>query len=79
MTGHAAQVILRTEGAKGLFGRGLKTRYLANGLQGLLFSVLWKAFADLLDKRWSSGGGEGPGDVGGGNEREHGKHGPKRD
>lgn len=74
---HAAQVILRTEGAKGLFGRGLKTRYLANGLQGLLFSVLWKAFADLLDKRWSGGGG-GDGDHGG-DERQHGKHGSKRD
>ncbi|KWU46595.1 mitochondrial carrier [Rhodotorula sp. JG-1b] len=70
---HAAQVILRTEGAKGLFGRGLKTRYLANGLQGLLFSVLWKAFADLLDKRWSGGG------DGGDERRQHGKHGSKRD
>lgn len=77
-TGHAAQVILRTEGAKGLFGRGLKTRYLANGLQGLLFSVLWKAFADLLDKRWSGGGG-GDGGDGGDDERQHGKHGSKRD
>ncbi|TKA56270.1 hypothetical protein B0A53_01562 [Rhodotorula sp. CCFEE 5036] len=75
---HAAQVILRTEGAKGLFGRGLKTRYLANGLQGLLFSVLWKAFADLLDKRWSGGGG-GDGGDGGDDERQHGKHGSKRD
>ncbi|GAA5881297.1 hypothetical protein JCM3774_000960 [Rhodotorula dairenensis] len=65
----AAEVILRTEGAQGLFGRGLKTRYLANGLQGLLFSVLWKAFADLLDKRWSGGGGGG-----GGGGDDHGKH-----
>ncbi|GJN88651.1 hypothetical protein Rhopal_001617-T1 [Rhodotorula paludigena] len=45
----AASDILRTEGARGLFGRGLKTRYLANGLQGLLFSVLWKAFAELIE------------------------------
>ncbi|GAA6016251.1 hypothetical protein JCM8202_005536 [Rhodotorula sphaerocarpa] len=55
----AARVILQNEGARGLFGRGLKTRYLANGLQGLLFSVLWKAFANLLDKRWGSDGGGG--------------------
>ncbi|GAA6047612.1 hypothetical protein JCM3770_001588 [Rhodotorula araucariae] len=45
----AASHILRTEGARGLFGRGLKTRYLANGLQGLLFSVLWRAFSELLE------------------------------
>ncbi|GAA5837650.1 hypothetical protein JCM9279_006822 [Rhodotorula babjevae] len=44
----AASHILRTEGYKGLFGRGLKTRLLANGLQGLLFSVLWRAFSELL-------------------------------
>ncbi|GAA5978222.1 hypothetical protein JCM10908_004278 [Rhodotorula pacifica] len=77
---HAARVILRTEGAKGLFGRGLKTRYLANGLQGLLFSVLWKAFADLLDKRWSGGGGQGGDKNGhGGDGGDHGKHGAKHD
>jgi len=46
--GTAASHILRTEGYKGLFGRGLKTRLLANGLQGLLFSVLWRAFSELL-------------------------------
>ncbi|GAA6029336.1 hypothetical protein JCM8097_003625 [Rhodosporidiobolus ruineniae] len=51
----AAREILEREGARGLFGRGLKTRYLANGLQGLLFSVLWKAIADALEKR---GGGK---------------------
>ena len=34
----------------GLFGRGLKTRILANGMQGLLFSILWKLFLDLYGK-----------------------------
>lgn len=43
----AAKEIIRTEGVKGLLGRGLPTRLLANGLQGLLFSVLWKLFSDL--------------------------------
>ncbi|GAA5822825.1 hypothetical protein JCM11251_004391 [Rhodosporidiobolus azoricus] len=47
----AARTIWRKEGAKGLFGRGLKTRLLANGLQGLLFSVLWKAIGEALEKR----------------------------
>lgn len=55
-TGKAAQRIMRTEGARGLFGRGLKTRILANGLQGLLFSVLWKAFAELIEGKGKKGG-----------------------
>ncbi|KAJ9120329.1 hypothetical protein QFC24_005283 [Naganishia onofrii] len=44
----AAREIIRTEGLPGLFGRGLPTRLLANGIQGLLFSVLWKLFSDLI-------------------------------
>lgn len=47
----AAKRILAAEGWKGLFGRGLKTRILANGLQSILFSILWKVFQDLIDKR----------------------------
>ena len=43
----AAHAVIATDGLKGLFGRGLKTRILANGLQGLMFSVLWKLFLDL--------------------------------
>lgn len=43
----AAKEIIRKEGVSGLLGRGLPTRLLANGLQGLLFSVLWKLFSDL--------------------------------
>ena len=43
----AARAVIATDGVKGLFGRGLKTRILANGLQGLMFSVLWKLFLDL--------------------------------
>jgi hypothetical protein len=43
----AAKEIVSTEGFAGLFGRGLPTRLLTNGLQGLLFSILWKFFADL--------------------------------
>ncbi|KAM0747223.1 mitochondrial carrier [Meredithblackwellia eburnea MCA 4105] len=44
----AAKEIIAAEGWFGLFGRGLGTRLLANGLQGLLFSVLWRLFQDLL-------------------------------
>ncbi|WVW81419.1 hypothetical protein I302_103412 [Kwoniella bestiolae CBS 10118] len=44
----AAKEIVASEGLLGLFGRGLPTRLLTNGLQGLLFSILWKLFADLI-------------------------------
>lgn len=47
----AAKRIIREEGWLALFGRGLGTRILANGLQGLLFSVLWKLFQDLWEKK----------------------------
>lgn len=36
------QEILKKEGIFGLLGRGLKIRLLTNGIQGLLFSVIWK-------------------------------------
>eukprot|EP01126_Amoeba_proteus_P050490 TRINITY_DN5971_c0_g2_i1.p1 TRINITY_DN5971_c0_g2~~TRINITY_DN5971_c0_g2_i1.p1 ORF type:complete len:250 (-),score=16.03 TRINITY_DN5971_c0_g2_i1:239-988(-) len=38
--------IVQKDGLPGLLGRGLKTRLLTNGLQGLMFSVLWKLFED---------------------------------
>ena len=38
--------IIREDGMTSLFGRGLKTRLLSNGLQGMMFSVLWKLFMD---------------------------------
>ena len=43
----AARAVIAVDGLKGLFGRGLKTRILANGLQGLMFSILWKLFLDM--------------------------------
>lgn len=43
----AAKAVIATDGLSGLLGRGLKTRILANGLQGLIFSVLWRFFMDL--------------------------------
>jgi len=49
----AVNLVLEKDGIKGLFGRGLKTRILTNGLQGLIFSVLWKGFEDYLNKRSS--------------------------
>ena len=43
----AAEAVIAQDGLRGLLGRGLKTRILANGLQGLMFSVLWKLFLDM--------------------------------
>ncbi|KAG8684614.1 hypothetical protein FRC08_013600, partial [Ceratobasidium sp. 394] len=50
----AARAVVLTDGIGGLLGRGLKTRILANGLQGLMFSILWKLFLDLWDKKTRS-------------------------
>ncbi|KAI8670482.1 hypothetical protein NCS57_00519500 [Fusarium keratoplasticum] len=49
--GEAARAVVVQDGITGLLGRGLKTRILANGLQGILFSILWKLFLDLWEKK----------------------------
>jgi len=43
--------VIEADGVLGLMGRGLKTKILANGLQGLLFSVLWRLGQDIWNKR----------------------------
>ena len=43
----AARAVITADGVRGLFGRGLKTRILTNGLQSIMFSILWKLFLDL--------------------------------
>lgn len=50
----AAKLVIQQDGISGLFGRGLPTRILANGLQGILFSILWKLFLDFWEKHTSS-------------------------
>eukprot|EP00242_Pyramimonas_sp_CCMP2087_P005986 CAMPEP_0198225024 /NCGR_PEP_ID=MMETSP1445-20131203/99367_1 /TAXON_ID=36898 /ORGANISM="Pyramimonas sp., Strain CCMP2087" /LENGTH=390 /DNA_ID=CAMNT_0043904399 /DNA_START=248 /DNA_END=1420 /DNA_ORIENTATION=+ len=47
----AGKAIVETDGWKGLFGRGLPTRLLTNGLQGTFFSVVWKAIEENLLKQ----------------------------
>jgi len=47
----AVRMIIEKDGLLGLFGRGLKTRILVNGMQGLLFSVLWRLIDEQLQKR----------------------------
>ena len=45
------KMIVAQDGVQGLFLRGLGTRVLANGMQGMMFSVLWKYFEDILLKK----------------------------
>jgi hypothetical protein len=44
----AVRDVVKADGVIGLFGRGLKTRIMANGMQGLMFSVLWKYFDEKI-------------------------------
>lgn len=44
----ALRRVLKEDGVAGLMGRGLQTKIVANGLQGLMFSVLWK----LIDEKF---------------------------
>lgn len=40
----ALRLVIKTDGVKGLFSRGLKTRLVMNGFQTAVFSIFWKAF-----------------------------------
>jgi hypothetical protein len=40
-----------SSGVFGLMFRGLETKIVANGLQGILFTVMWKHFEDILMKK----------------------------
>jgi hypothetical protein len=40
--------VIEESGIRGLMFRGLETKILANGLQGILFSVMWKHFEEVL-------------------------------
>merc|ERR1711862_608201 len=40
--------VIKESGVTGLMFRGLETKILANGMQGILFSVLWKHFEKVL-------------------------------
>ena len=41
--------IVAKDGLKGLFGRGLATRLFTNAVQGMMFSVVWKAVEEHLN------------------------------
>eukprot|EP00521_Asterionellopsis_glacialis_P008818 CAMPEP_0195285904 /NCGR_PEP_ID=MMETSP0707-20130614/3568_1 /TAXON_ID=33640 /ORGANISM="Asterionellopsis glacialis, Strain CCMP134" /LENGTH=289 /DNA_ID=CAMNT_0040345475 /DNA_START=169 /DNA_END=1038 /DNA_ORIENTATION=+ len=42
------QKVIAESGVSGLMFRGLETKILANGMQGILFSILWKQFEEVL-------------------------------
>lgn len=44
------RMIVRQEGVLGLLGRGLATKIATNGVQGLMFSVVWKLAQDHYQK-----------------------------
>eukprot|EP00928_Gymnodinium_smaydae_P051291 TRINITY_DN3481_c0_g1_i1.p1 TRINITY_DN3481_c0_g1~~TRINITY_DN3481_c0_g1_i1.p1 ORF type:complete len:288 (-),score=78.68 TRINITY_DN3481_c0_g1_i1:94-957(-) len=46
----SAKQIVAKEGYAGLFGRGLKTRIITNGVQGALFTIGWRAISEYLNK-----------------------------
>eukprot|EP00887_Chlorella_sp_A99_P003691 scaffold7.g3691.t1 len=46
----AVRTVVDKDGVLGLFGRGLKTKIISNGLQGLMFSVLWRLGQDWWNK-----------------------------
>lgn len=45
----AVKEIVAKDGLMGLFGRGLKTKIIANGMQGIMFAVLWKFFETKIN------------------------------
>ena len=42
----AGRAVIKQEGVAGLLGRGLKTRLFVNLLQGMVFTVIWRAIQD---------------------------------
>mmetsp|Transcript_10095 Transcript_10095/g.12451 ORF Transcript_10095/g.12451 Transcript_10095/m.12451 type:complete len:167 (+) Transcript_10095:583-1083(+) len=44
----AAKEVIAKDGVLGLLGRGLGTKLIANGIQGAMFSILWKSIEPLL-------------------------------
>lgn len=41
---------MRQDGVQGLFFRGLKTKLLTNGIQGVVFSIAWRYISFLLEE-----------------------------
>jgi hypothetical protein len=57
--GDTIRMVVAADGWKGLFGRGLRTRILANALQSVVFTIIWRGLAE----RWGNSGGESSVDL----------------
>ena len=49
--GQAVKMVIEKDGVSGLFFRGLVTKIISNGCQGILFSVLWRLGQDYMAAR----------------------------
>lgn len=47
----ALKTVVEKDGIAGLMFRGLVTKIISNGCQGVLFSVLWRLGQDYLNKK----------------------------
>jgi len=47
----AVRIVVEKDGVGGLFFRGLVTKIISNGCQGILFSVLWRIGQDYLNSK----------------------------
>lgn len=43
--------VVDKDGLAGLFGRGLKTRIITNGMQGIMFTIFWRLIEEKLSSR----------------------------
>ena len=43
--------ITTNQGISSLMFRGLGTKIISNGIQGMMFSILWRLGSDYLDKK----------------------------
>jgi hypothetical protein len=50
----AVRIILAADGFRGLFGRGLRTRILANALQSIMFTIIWRGLAERWKRKSTS-------------------------
>ena len=47
----ALKIVVEKDGLSGLFFRGLVTKIISNGCQGILFSVLWRLGQDYMNQK----------------------------
>mmetsp|Transcript_5994 Transcript_5994/g.8541 ORF Transcript_5994/g.8541 Transcript_5994/m.8541 type:complete len:181 (-) Transcript_5994:1775-2317(-) len=50
------RMVLAADGWKGLFGRGLRTRIVANALQSIVFTIIWRGLAERLQNNNNENG-----------------------